>query len=214
MRVFISITSKNGCPFPREKKVHTINVLCSWELKWMIYFWLLQVPPELESKTPTACQDISESFASREFGERKKISRKKSIAKGLLLVGGIICLSRGHASLGAKVMMACIVKKLATKNGSVSSRVEQMKQITSQSTLEKWTWRARWWYQLMTLLPLCMCVILAAACLLYVTDHVSPLVPYHKRKMMLNVILPCCYRPYIFIDCTARYHQLGVGQVW
>ncbi|RWR91563.1 START domain-containing protein [Cinnamomum micranthum f. kanehirae] len=99
--------------------------------------FIQKVPHEFESITPTAHRDISESFASGEFGERKKISRNKSIAKGLLLVGGIICLSRGHASLGAKVMMACIVKKLATKHGSVSSRVEQMKQITSQSTLEK-----------------------------------------------------------------------------
>lgn len=69
-------------------------------------------------------QDLSESFANGDSKE-KKISRKKSIAKGVLLVGGIICLSRGPASLGAKIMMACILKKFTTKKGSVSSRVEQ-----------------------------------------------------------------------------------------
>ncbi|KAK7254990.1 hypothetical protein RIF29_28389 [Crotalaria pallida] len=39
-------------------------------------------------------------------------SKKKLLANSLLLVGGVICLSRGHSSLGAKVAMAYLLTKL------------------------------------------------------------------------------------------------------
>ncbi|KAI3847183.1 hypothetical protein MKW92_049900 [Papaver armeniacum] len=49
---------------------------------------------------------------------------EKTIANGLLLLGGIVCLSRGHSSLGAKIAMACILKKLA-KHGNPATQVTQ-----------------------------------------------------------------------------------------
>lgn len=44
----------------------------------------------------------------------KRLSRKPSkkfVAKSLLVIGGVICLSRGHSGLGAKVAMAYILTK-------------------------------------------------------------------------------------------------------
>ncbi|XP_022864800.1 uncharacterized protein LOC111384713 isoform X3 [Olea europaea var. sylvestris] len=54
----------------------------------------------------------------------KRLSRmpsNKLIRNGLIVVGGVLCLSRGHSSLGAKVAMACILNKL-TKRGSSSNK--------------------------------------------------------------------------------------------
>ena len=56
-----------------------------------------------------------------------KLSRrpsKKFVAKSLLLLGGVICLSRGHSALGAKVAMAYILTKLR-KRGDSSSQSRQ-----------------------------------------------------------------------------------------
>lgn len=55
----------------------------------------------------------------------RKFSRKPSrdvIAKCLLLVGGVVCMSRGHSSLGAKVAMAYILTKLRKRNVSSSQK--------------------------------------------------------------------------------------------
>lgn len=56
-------------------------------------------------------------------GERKLSRRpsKKLLANGLLLLGGVVCLSRGRSSLGAKVAMAYILTKL-NKRGASSSQ--------------------------------------------------------------------------------------------
>ncbi|XP_061361368.1 uncharacterized protein LOC133305227 [Gastrolobium bilobum] len=43
-------------------------------------------------------------------------SSRKLLAKSLLLLGGAICLSRGHSSLGAKVAMAYILTKLSKRD--------------------------------------------------------------------------------------------------
>jgi len=43
---------------------------------------------------------------------------KKFLANSVLLVGGAICLSRGHSSLGAKVAMAYIFSKLRKTNSN------------------------------------------------------------------------------------------------
>lgn len=51
----------------------------------------------------------------------KKLTRrpsKKLVANGLLLLGGAICLSRGHSALGAKVAMAYILTKLHKRGPS------------------------------------------------------------------------------------------------
>ncbi|CAK9317881.1 unnamed protein product [Citrullus colocynthis] len=49
--------------------------------------------------------------------EERKLSRasKKLVANGLLVIGGMICLSRCHSSLGAKVVMAYILTKLSKR---------------------------------------------------------------------------------------------------
>ncbi|KAL2321421.1 hypothetical protein Fmac_025800 [Flemingia macrophylla] len=49
---------------------------------------------------------------------------KKLVANCLLLLGGAICLSRGHSSLGAKVAVAYILKKLG-KPGARSNQIKQ-----------------------------------------------------------------------------------------
>lgn len=42
------------------------------------------------------------------------------VAKGLLLLGGVVCLSRGHSSLGAKVAMGYVLTKLRNRGASSS----------------------------------------------------------------------------------------------
>jgi hypothetical protein len=61
-----------------------------------------------------------------EAKERKMSRRpsKKLLANGLLLLGGVVCLSRGHSSLGAKVAMAYILTKLS-KRGASSEQSSQ-----------------------------------------------------------------------------------------
>lgn len=51
-------------------------------------------------------------------------SKKKLLAKGLLLLGGAICITRGYSSLGAKLAVACLINKLVKKHG-VSKNIVQ-----------------------------------------------------------------------------------------
>ncbi|KAF9668412.1 hypothetical protein SADUNF_Sadunf14G0000800 [Salix dunnii] len=79
-----------------------------------------KVPPGLETmNTVVDTQATSTSIASQgldtgEAKEKKFLRRpsKKIVANGLLLLGGVIFLSRGHSSLGAKVALASILTKL------------------------------------------------------------------------------------------------------
>ncbi|KAB5526527.1 hypothetical protein DKX38_020374 [Salix brachista] len=79
-----------------------------------------KVPPGLETmNTVVDTQATSTSIASQgldtgEAKEKKFLRRpsKKIVANGLLLLGGVIFLSRGHSSLGAKVALAYILTKL------------------------------------------------------------------------------------------------------
>ncbi|XP_020576668.1 uncharacterized protein LOC110022174 isoform X2 [Phalaenopsis equestris] len=50
----------------------------------------------------------------------------KWIANGLLLIGGVACLSRGRSTLGIQIALACIVKKLL-KHGSTSKQPEPVR---------------------------------------------------------------------------------------
>jgi len=86
---------------------------------------LAQVPPELEAmnslmdtKAPLTLT-ASRGLVTGEAKE-KKFPRpsKKIIGNGLLLLGGIICLSRGRSSLCAKVAMAYILTKLRKRDES------------------------------------------------------------------------------------------------
>ncbi|XP_024969297.1 uncharacterized protein LOC112508783 isoform X2 [Cynara cardunculus var. scolymus] len=50
-----------------------------------------------------------------EYGSEKKVRRKPSkklIANGLILVGGVICVARGHPNFSAKVAMAFVLSRL------------------------------------------------------------------------------------------------------
>ncbi|KAI3957174.1 hypothetical protein MKW98_002801 [Papaver atlanticum] len=97
--------------------------------------FMRKVPPELETTTETTDRSLLAGTSTggivrqgiEEVNQKKKLIRKpskKTIANGLLLLGGIVCLSRGHSSLGAKIAMACILKKLA-KHGNPATQVTQ-----------------------------------------------------------------------------------------
>lgn len=58
----------------------------------------------------------------------RKLTRKPSskfITNGLILVGGVICLSRGHSSLGAKVAMGYILSKIS-KRGASTNQIDNI----------------------------------------------------------------------------------------
>ncbi|CAL9774332.1 unnamed protein product [Musa acuminata subsp. burmannicoides] len=91
-----------------------------------------KVPPELEKNAAeTSIQKVKERSGS-DLGSQSRVdisqkkpsrSSKKWIANGLLLLGGIICLSRRRPNIGTQLAMACILKKLMN-NGAESSQVE------------------------------------------------------------------------------------------
>ncbi|THU72167.1 hypothetical protein C4D60_Mb04t09260 [Musa balbisiana] len=90
-----------------------------------------KIPPELEANADTSVEEVpkrSSSVSGRR--SRANISQKKPsrspkrwiLANGLLLLGGIICLSRGGRSttVGTQLAVPCILKKLM-KHGTESS---------------------------------------------------------------------------------------------
>ncbi|KAL5974226.1 hypothetical protein ACLOJK_030890 [Asimina triloba] len=86
-----------------------------------------KVPPELEASTEDSTVIIeppSSSPTVMGFGERKIFRKpsKKFIANSLLLLGGLVCLSRGRSSLAAKFAMACLLKKLTKREATSSPR--------------------------------------------------------------------------------------------
>lgn len=67
------------------------------------------------------------SSGEKHVAKQNKLLRKPSkklIAKGLVLVGGAICLSRGHSALGAKVALAYLLTKL-NKRGTPLNQTTQ-----------------------------------------------------------------------------------------
>lgn len=82
-----------------------------------------EVLSDMASST-TLGRQVNGSLAS---GRRlwEKPSKKQLIANGLLLVGGIACLSRGRTTFGTQLAMACILKKLMKQGPALqSSEVE------------------------------------------------------------------------------------------
>lgn len=60
-----------------------------------------------------------EEIGHPEVSQERKVSRKPSkklIANGLILVGGAICLARGHNSLSGKLVMAFVLSKLTKRH--------------------------------------------------------------------------------------------------
>lgn len=89
-----------------------------------------KVPPELEATSTGTLSSTSSRDAMHsqvEYGANsKRLTRKPSkklIANGLLLLGGLICLSHGSAGLAAKVATAYILKKLS-KRGAPSGQTQ------------------------------------------------------------------------------------------
>ncbi|KAI3455752.1 hypothetical protein Pfo_012415 [Paulownia fortunei] len=90
-----------------------------------------KVPPEFEVTNDlisTVHPENSMASVNHHLGTCRSSTRKltrrpssKLIANGLVLLGGAICLSRGHSSLGTKVAMAYLLSKL-TKRGASSKR--------------------------------------------------------------------------------------------
>ncbi|KAF5739202.1 hypothetical protein HS088_TW12G00403 [Tripterygium wilfordii] len=85
-----------------------------------------KVPPELDNvdsiDAPATPVASTGQFTSE--ARDKKLSKRPSrklLANGLILLGGLVCLSRGHSSLGAKVAMAYILTKWR-KHGASSSQ--------------------------------------------------------------------------------------------
>ncbi|URE37343.1 serine threonine-protein kinase [Musa troglodytarum] len=79
-----------------------------------------KVPPKLETCAETSIQEAPEKLGTV-FGRQGRVdlsqktpprSSKKWIANGLLLLGGIVCLSRGRSTIGTQLAVACILKKL------------------------------------------------------------------------------------------------------
>ncbi|OMO89936.1 hypothetical protein COLO4_19515 [Corchorus olitorius] len=86
-----------------------------------------KVPPELDTTSGITSPEAATSMAipkpvRGELREKKLLRKpsKKTIAKSLVLIGGVICLSRGHSALGAKVAMAYILTKLRKRDESSS----------------------------------------------------------------------------------------------
>ncbi|KAK8572685.1 hypothetical protein V6N13_048262 [Hibiscus sabdariffa] len=82
-----------------------------------------KVPHELDARTGTAFSSDSGSVAGDDESRKKKLLRrpsKKFVAKSLLLLGGVIYLSRAHSTLGGKVTVAYILTKLRKRGDSSS----------------------------------------------------------------------------------------------
>ncbi|KAE9468087.1 hypothetical protein C3L33_00006, partial [Rhododendron williamsianum] len=87
-----------------------------------------QVPEELNSLAHISGPAYPENSATNcgqiacEGSERKFLKRpsNKLMAKGLILLGGAFCVSRGHSNLGAKVACAYILTKLTKRGASIN----------------------------------------------------------------------------------------------
>ncbi|GAB2293102.1 hypothetical protein Dimus_027315 [Dionaea muscipula] len=88
-----------------------------------------KVPSELEVKSTAAVSKPTLAAANDDHGEievegrgnARKVTRRPSmklVANSLLLVGGLICLTHGNPSLGAKVAAAYILNKLSKRAAS------------------------------------------------------------------------------------------------
>lgn len=95
-----------------------------------------KVPAFIERDVRATGSNISSDDSSSHRVVRNASERAKSkfpskwIANGLLLIGGIACLSHGRATLGSQIALACIVKKLLN-HGSASKQAESVHAASS-----------------------------------------------------------------------------------
>ncbi|KAL0341730.1 UNVERIFIED_CONTAM: hypothetical protein Scaly_1835600 [Sesamum calycinum] len=107
-----------------DEKHHQLNSTAGASM------YIQKVPPEFEvtkDMISTAHPENLITTVPPHIGNCRPNTRKftrrpsnKFIANSLVLLGGAICLSRGHSSLGAKVAMAYIFSKL-TKRAAASA---------------------------------------------------------------------------------------------
>ncbi|KFK35546.1 hypothetical protein AALP_AA4G004800 [Arabis alpina] len=73
-----------------------------------------KVPSALESRSASMGTSSGKELLTHITKEKKLLRKpsKKLIAKGLVLMGGAICISRGHSAFGAKVALAYLLTKL------------------------------------------------------------------------------------------------------
>ncbi|CAN0840307.1 StAR-related lipid transfer protein 7, mitochondrial [Linum grandiflorum] len=85
-----------------------------------------KIPPGIETadSMKVTPENRSDPVKTSVTGSRKKKLEKrpsrKAVTNGLLLIGGVICLSRGNCSLGAKVAMGYLLSKLGNRNARQS----------------------------------------------------------------------------------------------
>ncbi|XP_031504832.1 uncharacterized protein LOC116267299 [Nymphaea colorata] len=105
------------------RKYPSTNVVSSRSELSAIRF-MQKVPPYLETQSEISrapAPELSRKEAAR--GKLLQKPSKKTITKGLMLVGSAVVLARSHSSLGAKLAMFCIVNNLV-KGRTAASRVE------------------------------------------------------------------------------------------
>uniref|UniRef100_A0A0D9VFU3 START domain-containing protein n=1 Tax=Leersia perrieri TaxID=77586 RepID=A0A0D9VFU3_9ORYZ len=77
------------------------------------------------------------SHFARTSSQPVKKSSRATIASGLLLIGSIVCLSRGRSNLGAQLAMAFFLKKAFKKDkGLISQRSRSRADVTESRHLE------------------------------------------------------------------------------
>ncbi|CAN0840343.1 hypothetical protein LINGRAHAP2_LOCUS2801 [Linum grandiflorum] len=85
-----------------------------------------KIPPGIETadSMKVTPENRSDPVKTSVTGSRKKKLEKrpsrKAVTNGLLLIGGVICLSRGNCSMGAKVAMGYLLSKLGNRNARQS----------------------------------------------------------------------------------------------
>ncbi|XP_030440437.1 uncharacterized protein LOC115662425 [Syzygium oleosum] len=91
--------------------------------------FIQKVPRELQMSSSANSSSVAAAPSVRveTISEKKKLLRrpsKKALANGFLLLGGIICLTRGHSTLGAKVAVGYVLTKLTKRGASSSQRLQ------------------------------------------------------------------------------------------
>ncbi|KAI4325189.1 hypothetical protein MLD38_030607 [Melastoma candidum] len=74
-----------------------------------------KVPPRLErvnSDDPVSTSIATTTHGQSEGGRKLRRPSRRVLANSFLIIGGLVCLSKGHSSLGARVAVACLLAKL------------------------------------------------------------------------------------------------------
>eukprot|EP01018_Ginkgo_biloba_P026820 Gb_28994 [translate_table: standard] len=92
----------------------------------------IEESPE-DAKNPTEGSSVVPSTRSKKL---PPACSSKWLANGLLLLGGAVCLTRGHSSLGAKLAVVCLINKLVKKQG-ISRKILQKQKLWRQPVERK-----------------------------------------------------------------------------